>query len=199
MTYGLAKVWKLRNGISRHLGQSRDWIFLVSLAMCTCNVWCNVFSHICRSIEPFILCWYINCQPEQFPGAYTSPPPHLPLWVYNLCPSPSNLPRSHVGTEANPSPPRTVQWHDDQPSGTCSCLAHLWIITWNIYAFFIGRFYLKYTYFNFTEKRNIKNRTEDKLLCYMHNLYISLWIHNISIHVQSLCKEVVCSRYINKC
>jgi len=34
-----------------HLSQSEDWIFRVSLATPTCNVWHYVLSRICRSME----------------------------------------------------------------------------------------------------------------------------------------------------
>jgi len=34
----------------RHLGHSEDWLVFVSLTTCTCNVWRNALSRICRSI-----------------------------------------------------------------------------------------------------------------------------------------------------
>ena len=39
-----------------HLGQSEDWIICVSLALYTCNVWRNMLSRICRSIEHHFKC-----------------------------------------------------------------------------------------------------------------------------------------------
>jgi len=54
MSFGPTNSGKLRNIITqkRHLGKSKDWIFLVSLATCTSNVWSNAISRICQSIRP---------------------------------------------------------------------------------------------------------------------------------------------------
>ena len=41
----------LHHNIRYHLGQSEDWIFCVTLVTRTRNVWRNVLSHICQSID----------------------------------------------------------------------------------------------------------------------------------------------------
>jgi len=54
----------LRHNVQHHLGQSEDKIFCVSLVMCTCNVWHNALSHICRSIGSnfkHYVHWSIGC------------------------------------------------------------------------------------------------------------------------------------------
>ena len=46
------KRWEimLRLNTQHHLGQSEDWLVCVLLAMCTCNVWCDMLPRICQSI-----------------------------------------------------------------------------------------------------------------------------------------------------
>ena len=51
------KRWEIEHHKIQHLlGQSKDWIFCVSLATCTCNVLHSWHSHISQRIE----CKYIN-------------------------------------------------------------------------------------------------------------------------------------------
>ena len=49
-TFGLKNGGKLRNEI-RHLDLSKHRIVCVSLATCTCIVWCNMLSRVCWIIE----------------------------------------------------------------------------------------------------------------------------------------------------
>ena len=52
----------LRHKVKRHLGQSKDWIFWVSLVTHTCNVWRNELSAILSGIQRhFKFRWYVNC------------------------------------------------------------------------------------------------------------------------------------------
>jgi len=64
----LTKVWEctLRHNEQRHLGQSEDWIFWVSLVTRTCNVWRNKLSrHFVGHRRHFKFCLYVTCNSKQ--------------------------------------------------------------------------------------------------------------------------------------